>query len=185
LTAVGRHQAETTARWLQSTFDVTGIATSPLRRALETTTPIATLVGLEAAVDVRLRERMNWEGEHEQTLEAFLSEWHRASADRSFVPRSGDSSHQAADRLIAAIDELADTAGEQGQVVVVSHGGVTVDLLRTLVGDEHLRAQQPSLIDHGVPSCAVTTLCRESDRWSLVALPSTIHLDRQIDHRPA
>jgi broad specificity phosphatase PhoE len=182
LTDLGRNQARRTAQWLLSTHAVDRIVTSPLRRAVETAEPIARLLSLDVTMDARLRERMNWEGEHEQTLEAFLAEWRRASADRSFVPRSGDSSEQAAERFVAALDDLAATAGDDGQVVVVAHGGVTVDALRTLLGDERLLAQRPSLIDAGVPCGAVTTLRWVASRW-VVDLPSTAHLDHQIDHR--
>jgi hypothetical protein len=51
---------------------------------------------------------MNWDGRNDQPIEEFLSEWRRASADRSFVPASGDSSHQAAYRFIDALDEVTD-----------------------------------------------------------------------------
>ena len=176
LTEAGRRQAEVTARWVRSRYEVTRVVTSPLRRADETAAPIARQLGLEVEADDRLRERMNWAGEPEQTLAAFASEWRRASADRSFVPRSGDSSEQAAARLLAAVADLAEQAGDDGQVVVVTHGGVTVDAIRTLLGDERVRAQRPSLIDDGVPSCAVTTFRQEAVGWSVV-LPSTAHLD--------
>jgi broad specificity phosphatase PhoE len=73
---------------------------------------------------------------------------------------------------------------DDGDVVVVAHGGVTVDALRTLLGDESLLAQRPSLIDEGVPCCAITTLRREHDGWD-VGLPSTAHLAEVIDHRPS
>ena len=175
LTEAGRRQAEVTARWLRSHHAVTRIVSSPLRRAVETAAPIAALLDLDVSADARLRERMNWEGEPEQTLAAFASEWRRASADRSFVPRSGDSSQQAAARFLAAMADLAEEAGDDGQVVVVTHGGVTVDAIRTLLGDAPVRAQRPSLIEDGVPSGAVTTLRQEADGWSVV-LPSTAHL---------
>jgi hypothetical protein len=40
-------------------------------------------------------------------------------------------------------------------IVVCSHGGVTVDLLRTLAGDRMLA---PRLLAEGIPPCAITTL---------------------------
>jgi len=182
LTEFGRLQAEATADWLCSTRSVTRVVTSPLRRAVQTSEPIARLLGLEVTTDDRLRERMNWEGGDEQTVEEFMTEWRRASADRSFVPLNGDSSRQAAVRFIAALDELAMNTADDDEVVVVAHGGVTVDALRTLLGDDLLIAQRPSLIDDGVPCCAITTLRRFRDRWD-VELPSTDHLGHVTDHR--
>ena len=159
LTESGRREAEATADWLHSTNSVTRIVTSPLRRAVETSEPIARLHGLAATTDDRLRERMNWEGADGQTIEEFLSEWQRASADRSYVPSGGDSSHQAAARFIAALNELAMTTADDGEVVVVAHGGVTVDALRTLLGDEPLlraatiahRRRRSKLRHHNAP----------------------------------
>jgi broad specificity phosphatase PhoE len=183
LTEVGRRQAAATARWLASTRSVTRVVTSPLRRAVETAEPIARAFGLEVSPDDRLRERMNWEGRPGQTLEEFLAEWQRASMDRSFVPQSGDSSEQAADRLLAALDVLADEADDGDQVVAVTHGGITIDALRTLLGDAALRAQRPTLIEEGVPCCAITALRRAGGTWA-VELPSTGHLDQLVEHRP-
>jgi hypothetical protein len=56
--------------------------------------------------------------------------------------------------------------------VVCTHGGVTVDLLRTLAGDEALPAP---LLDEGVPSCAITTLEDEV----IMDIASVSHLDLQ------
>ena len=181
LTAAGRAQAQATAEWLRSTHTVTRVATSPLRRARETAGPIASMFGVDVATDHRLRERMNWEGDEEQSLETFLSEWHRTSTDRSFVPQGGDSSHQAADRFLAALDDLAG-ATDDGEAVAVAHGGVTVDALRTVLGDAELVAQQPTLIEDGVPHCAITAF-RRTDRGWTAHPPSTQHLDR-IDPPP-
>jgi broad specificity phosphatase PhoE len=81
--------------------------------------------------------------------------------DRDFVPRSGESSRQAATRLQAFVLEQFDAPGA---VAAVTHGGVTVDLLRTLVGDAAVPAD---LLVRGVPSCAITVL----DGSSVVAGP--------------
>ena len=52
-------------------------------------------------------------------------------------------------------DFLTGLGGGPGPVAVVSHGGVTTDLLRTLLGDAAL---PPGLLAEGIPSCAITTL---------------------------
>lgn len=183
LTEAGRAQAEATARWLWRTHPVDALWSSPMRRAIETAAPIASLVDLEASTDARLRERMNWEGEHVQSLADFLADWTRATADRSYVPVSGDSSDDAAARFLAALDDVAD--GEDETVVVVAHGGVTVDALRTIVGDVAIERDRPDLIRDGVPCCAVTTLVHDGDRWTVAHLPSTDHLADDVGHRPA
>ena len=82
---------------------------SPLRRAVETAGPLAAALGLDVVVDARLRERMNWTGAAE-SLDDFLADWQRGSADRTSVPRSGDSSLDAAIRFLDALSDLADLA---------------------------------------------------------------------------
>jgi len=163
LTGRGRRQAAATAEWAWQA-GVRALFSSPLRRARETAQPIASRTGLPIREDARLRERMNREGA--QRLDQFLAEWATAVRDRDFVPSSGDSSRGAGERMRACLAELA---GEPGPVAVVTHGGATVDLLRTLLGD---RAVPAELMEQGVPSCAITTL----DQLSVVEIASVAHL---------
>lgn len=177
LTETGRRQADETARWIAGRFDVAAVWASPLRRAVETARRLAVAIGVDVAIDPRLRERMNWDEAGGQTSAEFLEEWQRATADRSYVPSSGDSSEHAASRFIDAISDIADgmPTGDT-TLAVVAHGGVTVDTLRTIAGDAHLRAHMPGLITDGVPCGAVTILGRREGRWQLDQLPSTSHL---------
>src|SRR5215475_4892913 len=61
LTAIGRQQATRTGRWLRGQ-GIHALCTSPLRRARETAACIASVTGLTAQPDARLRERLNWDG---------------------------------------------------------------------------------------------------------------------------
>jgi broad specificity phosphatase PhoE len=180
LTNLGRSQAKATALWLAANEAPAALYTSPMRRAVETAQVIASTLGLEVGIDERLRERMNWGGPGAQPLGTFLEEWRRASADREFVPASGDSSNAAARRFLTAIDELASRhPGEM--VAIVAHGGITVDLLRTLLGDAELGAAAPTLIDDGIPSCALTRLVSIEGRWDVPIVAATNHLDPAED----
>jgi broad specificity phosphatase PhoE len=163
LTGHGRAQARRTGQWLQR-VGLRAVYSSPLRRAWQTADLIAAATGLEVVVDDRLRERMNWDGS--QPLETFLADWARCVHDRDYVPRGGDSSRQAAARMCRF---LQDAATAPGPVAAVTHGGVTVDLLRSLTGDAAVPAD---LLHHGVPPCAITTL----DHLRIVDMPSTGHL---------
>lgn len=185
LTALGREQAERTARSAANRFGLVGVWASPLRRAVETAMPLAAAIGVEVGTDLRLRERMNWEGEQHQSLEDFLAEWQVATDDRSYVPRSGDSSEQAAARFIEAINEFTNQLPIDATLAVVAHGGVTVDMLRTIAGDEYIQACLPELLTDGVPCGAITVLDRIGLRWQVDELPSTAHLDQAVHHRPA
>jgi broad specificity phosphatase PhoE len=163
LTELGRQQAERTAAWLRRA-GITAVISSPMQRARETADAIAAVAGVTVREDVRLRERFEWDGS--RSYEEFLSEWAATVHDRDFVPRGGDSSRQAGERLRAF---LADASTQPGVVAVCTHGGVTVDLLRSLVGDEALA---PRLLTEGVPPCAITTL----DGPTVMEIASASHL---------
>lgn len=163
LTGTGREHACRTARWLLAA-GLCAVYSSPLRRAWETAEFIAAATGLDIRRDARLRERMNWDGS--QSWTDFRADWDRAVLDRDFVPRAGDSSRDAAERLRAF---LVDRSADPGPVAAATHGGVTTDLLRTLLGDDQV---PPGLLGEGVPPCAITTL----DGLDVVGIASVTHL---------
>ena len=166
------------AAWVGATHpDVLGVWSSPLARALQTAGPIASGLGLPVRVDDRLTERMNWSDDRSQTLDEFLADWQRASADRAHQPLQGDSSLQAGARFLDALRSIAEEVNE-GVAVVVSHGGVTVDALRSLVGDAAVDAADPTLVTDGVPNGAVTTFAAERGQVDVVSFPDTQHLER-------
>jgi broad specificity phosphatase PhoE len=162
LTPAGERQAARTAAFLAGRHRagerIDGLHASPARRTQETAAPLATALGLPVRLDPRLRERMNWgDGPDGQSLEDFLREWARATADRDFTPVGGESSRAAGARLLAALDDVAAADGG-ARLVFVTHGGVTVDLLRTLIGDAAVRQRHPTLLTEGVPPAAITRL---------------------------
>lgn len=185
LTALGWEQADRAARSAASRFGLVGVWASPLRRAVETAIPLAAAIGGEVGIDPRLRERMNWEGDQHQALEDFLAEWQVATHNRSYVPQTGDSSEQAAARFIDAITELTNQVPPEAGLAVVAHGGVTVDMLRTIAGDANIQASRPELLTDGVPYGAITVLERTGLTWQVNELPSTAHFDQAAQHRPA
>lgn len=58
--------------------------------------------------------------------------------------------------MLRAVVDTA--AGSERPVVLVSHGGATVDLLRTLLGDERVRTVAPGAIENGLPGGGITEL---------------------------
>ncbi len=185
LTPEGRAQAAATAAWLiEQRPDVAMIRSSPMARAFETADPIATALGLELETDERLRERMNWDDDTAMSIEEFLADWHRASTDRMNRPATGDSSATAATRFLAALADIETMLGE-GTAIVVAHGGVTVDTIRSVVGDDVVSQTNPDLIADGVPCCAITRFAVDEGHVTLTGFPETTHLDRSTQHRPA
>lgn len=160
LTDLGRQQAERTGRWL-SGLEVSALWTSPMRRARETADRIAAVTGLAVQYDDRLRERLNWDGG--MPFDAFLALWARTARDRDLVPAGGQSSRQAAARLRAFL------AGLPGPAAAVTHGGITIELLRDLAGDDAL---PPGVRQAGIPPCAITAI----DNLTPVMIASVSHL---------
>jgi broad specificity phosphatase PhoE len=176
LSPVGMEQAQLTARHLVD-CRIERLYSSPLRRARETAEIVAATLGITVRLDARLRERMNWgDSPVPQTREDFLAEWERATWERYFRPRSGDSSRAAGERAAALLDDLT----RQGIAVValVTHGGVTVDLLRNLFPDAIIRAHTPDVdvITEGIPGGAITHLVRHGTTYELRALALVVHL---------
>ncbi len=122
------------------------------------------MTGLAVQSDDRLRERLNWDGG--MPFDAFLALWARTARDRDLVPEGGQSARQAAVRLRAF---LADQAGRPGPAAAVTHGGITIELLREPAGDDALR---PGVLEAGIPPCAVTAI----DDLNPVMIASVSHL---------
>lgn len=151
LTVTGRAQALWTGSCLRGK-GIDQVWTSPSRRARETAEIIAAVLGLPVHTDARLRERMTWDGV--LPLASYWADWEKSTEQRDFRPALGDSSHDAGVRFQSF---LAEHSADRGRIVVVSHGGVTVDLLRNVYGDERL-AHRPDLVAAGVPPCGITRL---------------------------
>jgi broad specificity phosphatase PhoE len=152
LTLTGRGQAERIAARLEK-LRIDSFLCSPMLRARETATPLARALGRQPELDERLIERANWDGA--VTLAEFLADWDRTTTDRDFRPRNGESSRAAGDRFARVVRELACVAGSHA--VLVTHGGVTIDGLRTLVGDRELQRVMPAW-RRGIPPAALTRL---------------------------
>lgn len=175
LTQHGIAQAECTAMFLRDRR-IDFLISSPARRARETAARFEDQLDLPIGIDRRLRERMEWSGEFtQQSSAAFLREWVRATTERDFRTRSGDSSYSAGARLHTALEDLA-LAQTDMRIVLVTHGGVTLDLLRNLFCDTRLECLSPGLIAAGPSGCAITHLRRIGEKYEIVALCSTEHL---------
>ncbi len=171
LTGRGREQAALAGAWLRGR-GLRAVYASPLLRARQTAEAVAAASGLPVRVDARVTERMNWDGS--LGFERFAADWARASEDRDFIPAVGDSSRAAGERFREFVLEC----GLGGPIAVACHGGVTVDLLRTLTGDA---AVPEALLREGVPSGAITTL----DGLEVVSVAAVGHLaGLETGHRP-
>lgn len=176
LTETGHQQARACGVALARLGPFDEIWTSPLRRTMETATHLAVALGMpEMAIlqDGRIRERMNWPGEPHQTRADFGWEWARSTADRDFQPAFGDSSRTAGARFAAFPAELHDRLPD-GCVIVVAHGGVTIDLVRTWFGDDRVEELAPGVIERGIQACRVTAITLGAHDRSLLGIGAAV-----------
>jgi len=142
LSALGRSQAATAARRLLDTADLVGVrpatvVASDLQRAATTATALAgvALPGTAIKVDPAWREyRVGaWSGltrsQIEQRWPGLLGRW---DLGELHTPPGGEPREDFDARLSKALDRVASDAGEEGECLVVSHGGVIRAIARRL-----------------------------------------------------
>ena len=125
LDEVGRAQAAAAAQALAK-LEPAVLWASDLARAQDTAGALASLTGLEVTLDKRLREIHvgSWEGllgEEVDQADPELSRRLRAGED---VRRSatGESPAEVAERMAAALTDLAESAPDRSTVVAATHG---------------------------------------------------------------
>ncbi len=129
LTDFGRSQAVAAAAALGM---VDAVVTSDLERATETAQIIADLIGVGPVITTQLlreRDAGEWEGMTRAQIEAAFPGW---LADRRW-PESFESSESAAHRAFAVLGKVAEEF-PNGEVLVVTHGGVIVGIEEQLTG---------------------------------------------------
>ncbi|HIX79504.1 MAG TPA: histidine phosphatase family protein, partial [Candidatus Corynebacterium faecipullorum] len=141
LSGVGYSQARAAADLLEGK-GITAIVSSDLIRARETAEIIARGLGLEVAVDKRLRETHlgEWQGmtsaEVDEQFPGARALWRH---DPTWAPPQGESRVDVANRARPVIDELMQKhpQWDEGAVLVVAHGGAISALTCHLLGLEH------------------------------------------------
>lgn len=132
LSSAGRAQAEHLADYL-ATEDLDAVYSSPLRRAVETSGPVAARHGLEPVVvdDVAEWDRSAAAYVPVEELKAAKDPRWQALVDGVWT--SDESPAQFRGRILAAIEQLVDShAG--GRIAVVCHGGVINTYLAAVLG---------------------------------------------------
>lgn len=122
LTEEGFIQAKELAESL-SDLKVDRIISSPFLRAIQTMKPFAENKKLEIEVDSRLAERV--------LSSTFLTDWmeklEASFDDMDLKYEGGESSNEAAKRIVEVVDEMVVSGSEN--TVVVAHGGIISLLL--------------------------------------------------------
>ena len=133
----GRDQADVVAKALADA-DIAAVLASPLQRAQETATPLATAHGLDIRTDDRLIEAGNsFEGQKVGVGDGALRDpryWWRLR--NPFTPSWGEPYQEIADRMLAAVHRARELAPGR-EAVCVSHQ-LPIWTLRRFVTGRHL-----------------------------------------------
>ena len=133
----GRDQADVVAKALADA-DLAVVLASPLQRAQETATPVATLHGLDILTDDRLIEAGNsFEGQRVSVGDGALRDprhWWRLRDP--FTPSWGEPYREIAERMLAAVHRAREL-GAGREALCVSHQ-LPIWTLRRFVTGQHL-----------------------------------------------
>jgi broad specificity phosphatase PhoE len=171
LNARGEEQASRVAQHIRASFpDAAAVYTSDLQRARRTAEAIGAELGLTRRLEVGLREYHlgSWEGKTYSELYHEHKLWHHIRKDPDFAPHGGESPRQAAERLTAALRQIA--AGHpRERVVVVTHAGALSMAMGAILDGSY--TQWRSVMDN----CAVSELVFEPEP-ELLSFNVTDHL---------
>ena len=177
LSALGRKQAEATARALASE-SITAIYSSDLLRAVETAAPLARALGLEINETEAFRERSvgRMEGlTFEEAAQKFPDEY-AALLRRDFdhVLLGGESYRQLLDRAARELDRAI--AAHRGETIAVfSHTGTICILALHLMGALDAPELRPVWL--GTANCGIARIQLRADSFVRInAINDTRHL---------
>lgn len=154
LTDIGVNQAIQTGQYL-SNFPIHKIIASPFKRTVETAHHIGNVLGLDHTIDERLIERMEWKDDNVSKNE-FFKEWVKATSDRNYIPKYGDSSINTGLRVEQLVKSLPSV---DSHILLVTHGGAITDYLRNIFGDEKLsklKKQYDVGEDFAILNCSIS-----------------------------
>lgn len=150
------------------------IYSSDLGRAQQTAAVIAEKIAGEVHVDPRLREQhygllqgLNKPDARKTDPDFFIS---LNKGNPQYVPKGGESRQQRHERVIQALEKIADKhSGEH--ILIVTHGGVVDSLLRETLG---IPLEAPR--HYSLYNLAINRFLRLEQVWTLVSWGDVSHL---------
>ncbi|MBT8164004.1 MAG: histidine phosphatase family protein [Acidimicrobiia bacterium] len=136
LTPQGRSQVEALTRRL-SAIGITRVVSSDLQRASNTVGPVAELLGLEVEHDVRFREIANGEWANlvaADVADRFPDLWARYRDGEDVDRPGGECWADVQIRAVAALEELLTEVAADDTVLVGTHAGPALGMLRWAIG---------------------------------------------------
>ncbi|MGH7896748.1 MAG: histidine phosphatase family protein [Candidatus Binatia bacterium] len=151
------------------------IYSSDLRRASDTASEVARVLGVPLTIDRSWREIRvgRWTGlNREEIQKRFAAEWQRIVAGEDLPRGGGETFGEFSTRAVTALAALAaEHAGET--VAVVTHGGVIRALLLYALGLPFERLREVSR----VANTALTELVSNGGGWTVLRRNDLPHLD--------
>jgi broad specificity phosphatase PhoE len=170
----GLAQARRVAQRLER-GEVQGLYTSDLLRATQTAEPIAATLGVEAVPMPELREIFlgDWEGLHTDDLASrFPEAWDAWTREPNWdVVPGGEGAVAFEARVESTIDRLFERH-PQGDVVVVTHGGVIQIALHKVVG-----RTSHGIFAFRISNASLSVVERRNGRMVIARVNDTSHLD--------
>ncbi|MGH8829153.1 MAG: histidine phosphatase family protein [Jiangellaceae bacterium] len=178
---VGIQQArEAAARLAALKPDV--LVSSDLQRTRDTVATLSALTGVDVQLDPRLRETYaaKWQGLTGAEIQDQYPQEYRAwrAGDPHLRVGGGESRHQVADRVQAAVRDTAARLPEDGLAVLTTHGGAARLGIAALIGMPLDRFTNIG----GLSNCSWSMLRESRDGWILVehnagTLPSPVVIE--------
>lgn len=166
LTELGREQAMHTGLYLAGQ-DVSVVASSPLKRAIETAQALTQHTGHEIHIIEGFRELNPGDLEGQpptdeawRLYDSIMEAWLHGNSDASMP--GGEDYHSLERRVREALEETARVPGGRTRVIA-AHGGTVFAAVKVLVPD----ADIVGLWASGVPNCSITEFEVEEHRGRL------------------
>ena len=152
LTDLGVKQSIQTGEFLKN-LKINQVISSPFKRTLETAKNISSVLNIQYQISDQLVERMNWEG-GSVAKEEFQIEWNKATNDRNYQPKFGNSSKETGNR----IEQFTNNLQDNSSIILVTHGGAIMDYVRNFTEDKkiaHLKVMYKNGEDYTLANCAI------------------------------
>lgn len=184
LTERGKKQAELSANYIKEHYFVDKIFSSDLKRAMTTARPIADFFGIEIIPVKAFREIFGgkWEMEKYDNLPNLFPKDYANWLENIGLarPTGGESVQEMANRVWAAVQDIAKTCPNQ-TVVITTHATPIRTTIARLQGT-------PIEQYRSVPWCgnaSITVVSVENDDWQLEKVNITEHLAESQTSLPA
>jgi probable phosphoglycerate mutase len=174
LSEEGRRQATRVGRRL-ARHRFAGFYSSDLKRALETASAIGAVTGGSPSPTTGLREIFlgEWEGLNTQELaQRFPEAWTRWTEEPSWDVVPGGEGAVAFERRVATEMDSILARHEQGDVLVVTHGGVIQVALHRIVGRPN-----HGLFPFRIENASISVIEKRNGRFVVSGVNDTSHLE--------